>query len=91
MDNFTIKKSFVIWDIMPCSPLEVKRRFGGAWRLRLQETKQETRVKVDGKQSSCVAVEHFRSMRALISCPAIGQSERPPRVSGSQLHMSSVC
>jgi hypothetical protein len=29
-------KSTNFWDIMPCSPLSVNRRFGGAYRLHLQ-------------------------------------------------------
>jgi hypothetical protein len=31
-----VMKSTVIWDIMPCSPLKVNRRFGGTYRLYLQ-------------------------------------------------------
>jgi hypothetical protein len=31
-----ILKSAVFWDIMPCSPLKVNRRFGGTCRLQLQ-------------------------------------------------------
>jgi hypothetical protein len=29
-------KSTIIWDITPCSPLKVNRRFGGTCRLHLQ-------------------------------------------------------
>jgi hypothetical protein len=29
-------KSIILWDITPCSPLEVSRRFGGTYRLYLQ-------------------------------------------------------
>jgi hypothetical protein len=29
-------KSSVFWDIGPCSPLKVNRRFGGTYRLHLQ-------------------------------------------------------
>jgi hypothetical protein len=28
-----VVKSTVFWDITPCSPLKVKRRFGGTYRL----------------------------------------------------------
>jgi hypothetical protein len=28
--------SFFIWDIMPCRPVKVTRRFGGIYRLHLQ-------------------------------------------------------
>jgi hypothetical protein len=29
-------KSYLFWDITPCSPLKVNRRFGGTYRLHLQ-------------------------------------------------------
>jgi hypothetical protein len=31
-----VMKSVVFWDIMPCSPLKVSRRFGGTYHLYLQ-------------------------------------------------------
>jgi hypothetical protein len=31
-----VMKSSIFWDIMPCSPLEISRRFGGIYRLHLQ-------------------------------------------------------
>jgi hypothetical protein len=31
-----VMKSNIFWDITPCSPLKVNRRFGGAYRLNLQ-------------------------------------------------------
>jgi hypothetical protein len=31
-----IKTSTIFWDITPCSPLNVNRRFGGTYRLHLQ-------------------------------------------------------
>jgi hypothetical protein len=34
-----VKKSTIFWDIGPCSPLSVNRRFGGTYRLRLQGRK----------------------------------------------------
>jgi hypothetical protein len=30
------KKSIIFWDMTPCSPLSVNRRFGGTYRLHLQ-------------------------------------------------------
>jgi hypothetical protein len=30
------EKSFIFWDIKPCSPLKLNRRFGGTCRLHLQ-------------------------------------------------------
>jgi hypothetical protein len=32
-------KSIIFWDITPCSPLSVNRRFGGTYRLYLQGRK----------------------------------------------------
>jgi hypothetical protein len=32
-------KSTILWDITPCSPLRVNRRFGGTYRLHLQDRK----------------------------------------------------
>jgi hypothetical protein len=32
----SIIKSTIFWDITPCSPLNVNRRFGGTYRLHLQ-------------------------------------------------------
>jgi hypothetical protein len=34
-----VMKSFIFWDITPCSPLKVNRRFGGTSRLHLQGRK----------------------------------------------------
>jgi hypothetical protein len=34
-------KSTIFWDIRPCSPLKVNRRFGGKYRLRLQGRKNK--------------------------------------------------
>jgi hypothetical protein len=31
-----VTKSTIFWDITPCSPLKVNRRFGGTYRLHLQ-------------------------------------------------------
>jgi hypothetical protein len=43
-----MKKSSIFWDITPCSPLRVNRRFRGICRLHLQgrwKIKQETSMK----------------------------------------------
>jgi hypothetical protein len=32
-----LMKSAILWDIPPCSPLSVNRRFGGTYRLHLQD------------------------------------------------------
>jgi hypothetical protein len=31
-----IRESYIFWDITPCSPLSVNRRFGGTGRLHLK-------------------------------------------------------
>jgi hypothetical protein len=43
-------KIIIFWDITPCSPLKINRRFGGTYRFHLQ-AEQETSVKAGGKQS----------------------------------------
>jgi hypothetical protein len=32
-----VMKSIVFWDMTPCSPLSCTRRFGGTYRLHLQD------------------------------------------------------
>jgi hypothetical protein len=47
-------KSNIFWDITPCSPLKINRRFGGTYRLHLQGRKislQDFSVKAGGKLS----------------------------------------
>jgi hypothetical protein len=34
-----VMKSYPFWDITPCSPLKVNRRFGGIYRLHFQGRK----------------------------------------------------
>jgi hypothetical protein len=63
--------------------------FRGSMAPPSSGSKRKPSKKACGKQSSCSAVEHVCAMRAVTPCPGIGQSERP-RVSGSQLRMSSV-
>jgi hypothetical protein len=48
--NLLIKKSTIFWDITPCSPLKVNRRFGGTYRQ-----KKETSVKAGGQKSNQLA------------------------------------
>jgi hypothetical protein len=38
LDYITTLKSDIFWDITPCSPLKVNRRFGGWCRLHLQSS-----------------------------------------------------
>jgi hypothetical protein len=32
-----VMKSYIFWDIMPCSHLKINGRFGGKYRLQLQD------------------------------------------------------
>jgi hypothetical protein len=50
----------IFWDITPCSPLKVNRRFGVAYRLHLQGrriNRAKTSVKEGGKWTSCSTYE----------------------------------
>jgi hypothetical protein len=44
-------KSTIFCNITPCSPLTVKRRFGGPCRLHLQGRKTKGRLTLNGLQS----------------------------------------
>jgi hypothetical protein len=43
-------KSTIFWDITPCSPLSVNWRFGGTYRLHLQDRKNKLGKKLVWKQ-----------------------------------------
>jgi hypothetical protein len=49
------KKSIIFWDMTPCSPLGVNRRFGGTYRLHLQGRRNRFGKKLSSKQvaSTC--------------------------------------
>jgi hypothetical protein len=51
-----VMNSFVFWDIMPCSPLKVDRRFGATCRLHLQGRRlsQTTHQREGGSKQSCL-------------------------------------
>jgi hypothetical protein len=49
-----IMKSTIFWDLMPCSPLKANRRFGGTYRLRLQDRRIN---KQDSAYSSTLKME----------------------------------
>jgi hypothetical protein len=40
-----VMKTFIFWDVMQCSPVQVKRRFGGTCRLRLQNWRWSASLK----------------------------------------------
>jgi hypothetical protein len=44
-----VMKSSIFWDITPCSPLKVNRRFGGTCRLHLQDR----RISRERNQKPC--------------------------------------
>jgi hypothetical protein len=57
---FIVVKSTIFWDITPCNPLRVNRRFGGIYRLYLQGRKvsraraqRESRWKPDPMEAIC--------------------------------------
>jgi hypothetical protein len=39
--TYVVLKSTIFWDIMPCSPLSVNRRFGGTYRLHIEGRKNK--------------------------------------------------
>jgi hypothetical protein len=43
-------KSIIFWDMTPCSPLSVNRRFGGAYHLHLQCRRNKFSQKPSSKQ-----------------------------------------
>jgi hypothetical protein len=44
----------IFWDIMPCSPLTVNRRFGGTYCLHLQGRKNKLSKKPARKQEATI-------------------------------------
>jgi hypothetical protein len=48
-----VTKSITFWDMMPCSPLSVNRRFGGTYRLHLQGR----RNKFSKKPAACLLAQ----------------------------------
>jgi hypothetical protein len=48
-----VMKSSIFWDIMPCSPLSVRRCFGGTYRLNLQGRKNKLSMKRACKLRYC--------------------------------------
>jgi hypothetical protein len=38
-----VMKSIIFWDMRPCSPLSFNRRFGGTYRLHLQDRRNTFR------------------------------------------------
>jgi hypothetical protein len=42
-------KSIIIWDMTPCNPFSVNRRFGGTYRLHLQGRRNKFSKEAGGK------------------------------------------
>jgi hypothetical protein len=55
-------KSTIFWDITPCSPLKVKRRFGGIYRLHFL-------MKAGGKDSQFYEQIDGMAMGSPPGCP----------------------
>jgi hypothetical protein len=76
--------STVLWDIMPCSPLSVNRRFGGTYRLHLQGRKNNLSNKPTWKHERSLPVycsDYFSTlkMEAIYSSETSVDSQRATR------------
>jgi hypothetical protein len=63
-----VMKNSVIWDITPCSPLKVNRRFRGTSRVHLQGrriSEARNQCEAGGKQVSCLAYSSALKMEAI--------------------------
>jgi hypothetical protein len=69
-------KSFIFWDITPCSPFKANWRFGGTFRLHLQSrtvsqarNQRESRWQADEMEATCsteTSVDFQRTTRRYI-------------------------
>jgi hypothetical protein len=73
-------ESTIFWDITPCSPLIVNRRFGGTHRLLLARSflaeLTSSTLKMDAISSSETSDDTQRTTRRYI--PEDGYSSQPP-------------
>jgi hypothetical protein len=58
----------VVWDIAPCSPLKVNRRFGGTCRLHLQgrrisRARNQREIRWQAEQSACRNFRLYRKQK----------------------------
>jgi hypothetical protein len=62
-------KSIIFWDMTPCSPLGVNRRFGGTYHLHLQGRKNKFSKKPEIKQvaSRNILIPSTQKMEAICS------------------------
>jgi hypothetical protein len=63
-------KSNIFWDITPCSPLRVNRRFGGTYRLHLQGIKNKLSKKPAWEQVASLVAWCLPPALTFISCSA---------------------
>jgi hypothetical protein len=78
-----VMKGSIFWDITPCSPLEVNRRFGGKCRLYLQGrriSEVRNQREAGGKQSSSKLLGNRHSFRNIVfSIIQDGEQNPKPR------------
>jgi hypothetical protein len=71
--------SSVFWDITPCSPLKVNRRFGGTCRLHLQGPRinhARNQHEAGSKQVSCLTYSSTLKMEAICSSETLVDFQR---------------
>jgi hypothetical protein len=77
-----VMKSIIFWDMTPCSPLSVNRRFGGTYRLRLQGRRNMFSKKPASKLATCFLAELTSStmkMDAICSSETSVDTQRTTR------------
>jgi hypothetical protein len=69
-------KSTIFWDITPCSPLSVYRRFGGTYRLHLQGQKiSSARNQPESRWQACFHARFSLNSFFTLKMEAICSSE----------------
>jgi hypothetical protein len=72
-------KSIIFWDITPCSPLKVGRRFGGTYRLhlrgrRVSRSRYQREIKGQAEANVCV-VHESEWTRFPVACTEISMDQ----------------
>jgi hypothetical protein len=78
-DNFSLLKSIIFWDLTPCSPLNVNRRFGGTYRLHLQGRKISSACHLLSRCFFCSTYSSTLKMEAICSSETSVDSQRTKR------------
>jgi hypothetical protein len=60
-------KNSMVWDIRPCSPMKVNRRFGGIYRLHFRVEKWN---KQENSMKQAASRAYFSSLNAEEKCPS---------------------